>query len=118
MTLYPLRSGLHAIEGTAYAHLTAFHTGDQAFAHLHPQGQVSGDHGGPTLSFHTTLAKPGDWRLFVQFHTGGVLHTTPVTCTWPSNLAVGSRPGDRRATPSHSPAVSHRLPAGQPTWQP
>ena len=62
-----------------YAHLTAFHEGDLAFAHLHPHGDVNGDHGGPTLTFEAMLPKPGRWRLFVQFQTNGVLHTAPVT---------------------------------------
>lgn len=62
-----------------YAHLTAFHAGDQAFAHLHPEGTVSGDRGGPKLTFHAMLPKPGDWRLFVQFQTAGKLHTAAVT---------------------------------------
>lgn len=64
-----------------YAHLTAFHDGDLAFAHLHPQGSVNGDHGGPTLSFHAELPKPGNWRLFLQFQTAGTLHTAAVTLT-------------------------------------
>lgn len=62
-----------------YAHLTAFHEGDLAFAHLHPQGRTQGDHGGPTLSFDAKLPTPGNWRLFVQFQTGGLLHTAAVT---------------------------------------
>jgi hypothetical protein len=62
-----------------YAHLTAFHAADLAFAHLHPQGTVSGDHGGPRLSFEALLPKPGDWRLFIQFQTGGRLHTAAIT---------------------------------------
>jgi hypothetical protein len=62
-----------------YAHLTAFHDGDLAFAHLHPHGTISGDHGGPTLTFEAMLPKPGNWRLFLQFQTGGVLHTAAVT---------------------------------------
>ncbi|TDT97657.1 hypothetical protein EDD99_5815 [Streptomyces sp. 846.5] len=62
-----------------YAHLTAFHAGDSAFAHLHPTTAVTGDHGGPTLSFHAELAKAGDWRLFLQFRTAGTLHTAAVT---------------------------------------
>lgn len=62
-----------------YAHLTAFHDGDLAFAHLHPHGQVNGDHGGPTLSFEAALPEPGNWRLFLQFQTGGVLHTAAAT---------------------------------------
>ncbi|SEP53326.1 hypothetical protein SAMN04489732_12650 [Amycolatopsis saalfeldensis] len=64
-----------------YAHLTAFHEGDLAFAHLHPEGAVSGDHGGPTLSFHAELPKAGNWRLFLQFQTAGVLHTAAITLT-------------------------------------
>jgi hypothetical protein len=64
-----------------YAHLTAFHQGDLAFAHLHPHGTASGDHGGPTLTFEAMLPKAGQWRLFVQFQTNGVLHTAPVTIT-------------------------------------
>ncbi|MFL6072557.1 MAG: hypothetical protein ACJ73S_04080 [Mycobacteriales bacterium] len=62
-----------------YAHLTAFHEGDLAFAHLHPQGTVNGDHGGPTLTFEAMLPKPGNWRMFVQFQTAGVLHTAAIT---------------------------------------
>ncbi len=62
-----------------YAHLTAFHEGDLAFAHLHPQTRVNGDRGGPKLSFHAALASPGDWRLFLQFQTGGKLHTAALT---------------------------------------
>jgi hypothetical protein len=63
----------------AYAHVTAVHEGDLAFAHLHPQGSVNGDHGGPTLTFKAALAKAGNWRLFVQFQTGGTLHTAAIT---------------------------------------
>jgi hypothetical protein len=59
-----------------YAHLTAFH--DPDLAQLHPHGAVNGDHGGPTLSFEATLPKAGNWRLFLQFQTAGVLHTAAV----------------------------------------
>ncbi len=62
-----------------YAHLTAFHDNDLAFAHLHPHGTVNGDHGGPALSFEAMLPKAGNWRLFLQFQTAGVLHTAAVT---------------------------------------
>ncbi|OIJ92200.1 hypothetical protein BIV25_28275 [Streptomyces sp. MUSC 14] len=62
-----------------YAHLTAFHQGDLAFAHLHPETKVDGDHGGPTLTFHAEFAQSGNWRLFLQFQTGGKLHTAPLT---------------------------------------
>ncbi|WP_035841380.1 hypothetical protein [Kitasatospora azatica] len=62
-----------------YAHLTAFHAGDQAFAHLHPETTATGERGGPTLTFHAELAEPGDWRLFLQFQTAGQLHTAALT---------------------------------------
>jgi hypothetical protein len=62
-----------------YAHLTAFHEGDSAFAHLHPETTVNGDHGGPALSFHAELPTSGNWRLFLQFRTGGKLHTAALT---------------------------------------
>ncbi|MEV6162274.1 hypothetical protein AB0L71_10135 [Streptomyces sp. NPDC052052] len=60
-----------------YAHLTAFHEGDAAFAHLHPT--TSSGKGSSTLSFHAELGTPGDWRLFLQFRTGGKLHTAALT---------------------------------------
>ncbi|GHE08457.1 hypothetical protein [Streptomyces alanosinicus] len=62
-----------------YAHLTAFHEGDTAFAHLHPTTKVTGDHGGPDLTFHALLPTSGNWRLFLQFQTGGRLHTAALT---------------------------------------
>ncbi|WP_089100212.1 hypothetical protein [Streptomyces hyaluromycini] len=62
-----------------YAHLTAFHEGDLAFAHLHPETKVDGDHGGPALTFHAEFAQSGNWRLFLQFQTGGTLHTAALT---------------------------------------
>lgn len=64
-----------------YAHLTAFHDGDMAFAHLHPQGEATGGNGGPTLTFQAMLPKAGDRRLFIQFQTGGTLHTAAITIT-------------------------------------
>ncbi|MET9615346.1 hypothetical protein [Kitasatospora indigofera] len=63
----------------SYAHLTAFHVGDQAFAHLHPETRAEGAGGGPTLPFHAELPAAGDWQLFLQFQTAGVLHTAAVT---------------------------------------
>jgi len=63
-----------------YAHLSAFHAGDLAFAHLHPEGKdATTDTGGPDLTFQAELPKAGGWRLFLQFQTGGVLHTAAIT---------------------------------------
>ncbi|MFC5664256.1 hypothetical protein ACFP3U_14835 [Kitasatospora misakiensis] len=63
----------------AYAHLTAFHEGDLALAHLHPANAVNGDHGGPTLTFQALFPEPGNWRVFLQFQTAGQLHTAALT---------------------------------------
>jgi hypothetical protein len=68
---------------STYAHLTAFHEGDLAFAHLHPHGTAAGDHGGPTLTFEAMLPRPGRWRLYLRFQTAGTLHTGSLV------LAVG-----------------------------
>ena len=63
-----------------YVHLTAIHEGDLAFAHLHPEGaSATADTGGPTLTFQTAMPETGNWRLFIQFQTGGVLHTAAIT---------------------------------------
>ncbi|WP_194917052.1 hypothetical protein [Catenulispora rubra] len=63
-----------------YAHLSGFHAGDLAMAHLHPQGGVATTPtGGPDLTFEATLPKAGLWRMYLQFQTGGVLHTAAVT---------------------------------------
>ena len=62
-----------------YAHVTAIHQGDLAFAHLHPEGTVNGDHGGPALTVHAQLPAPGDYRVFIQFQTDNTLHTAPIT---------------------------------------
>ncbi|WP_354644425.1 hypothetical protein [Kitasatospora camelliae] len=67
----------------SYAHLSAFHAGDQGLAHLHPLDAVAGDHGGPTLTFHSALAMSGDWRLYLQFQTGGQVHTADLTLRFP-----------------------------------
>ncbi|MGV9242332.1 hypothetical protein [Streptomyces sp. NPDC003710] len=40
---------------------------------------MTGDHGGPDLYFHAELPTSGNWRLFLQFQTGGTLHTAALT---------------------------------------
>lgn len=61
-----------------YAHVTAFREGNLAFAHFHPLNPVKGL-GGPTLRFMVEIKETGTYRLFIQFTTGGVLHTAAVT---------------------------------------
>jgi hypothetical protein len=62
-----------------YAHVTAIRAADLAFAHLHPQNPVNGDHGGPTLTVDAHFPASGDWGLFIQFQTGGIVHTAEMT---------------------------------------
>jgi hypothetical protein len=65
-----------------YAHLSAFHAGNLAFAHLHPQGGAAmADNGGPDLTFEAAFTESGSWRVYVQFQTGGTLHTAAFTIT-------------------------------------
>lgn len=59
-----------------FAHMTAIREGDMAFAHMHPVSNTNG-----VLMFHTEFPEPGVWRLFLQFKTGGVLHTAKLTVT-------------------------------------
>lgn len=62
-----------------YAHVTAIRAGNLAFAHLHPTNPVNGDHGGPTLNIESAFPASGDWRLFIEFQTGGTVHTAETT---------------------------------------
>lgn len=64
-----------------YAHVTAIHQGDLAFAHLHPDTTASNDTGGPRLTLHADLPEAGNYRVFIQFQTDGTLHTASVTLT-------------------------------------
>ncbi|WP_030264116.1 hypothetical protein [Streptomyces sp. NRRL B-24484] len=67
----------------SYAHLSAFHEGDLALAHLHPITPVTAGGGGPVLTFYAMLAEPGNWRVFLQFRTAGRLHTAALTLRVP-----------------------------------
>jgi hypothetical protein len=63
-----------------YAHLSAFHAGNLAFAHLHPQGGIATTNtGGPDLTFQADFSASGTWRVYVQFQTAGTLHTAAFT---------------------------------------
>ncbi|MDI3313152.1 MAG: hypothetical protein QJR12_02345 [Mycobacterium sp.] len=58
----------------ALAHITAFHQGDLAAAHVHPHLQAPGE-----LMCHVSFPEPGLYRLFIQFQTKGQLRTAPIT---------------------------------------
>lgn len=59
----------------AYAHVTAIHAGNLAFAHLHPTNPINANHGGPKLTLESAFPASGDWRLFIEFQTAGTVHT-------------------------------------------
>ncbi|MFE3526379.1 hypothetical protein ACFXOD_33155 [Streptomyces sp. NPDC059161] len=76
-----------------YAHLTAFHDGEAAFAHLHPTTKVTGNHGGPDLSFHAGPS-PVPW-----LPTGGPERPRPPI----------SSPRSSTSSPSAGTPPRHRL---------
>ncbi|ACU73151.1 conserved hypothetical protein [Catenulispora acidiphila DSM 44928] len=67
-----------------YAHLTAFHSGDAAFARALSTGRSAGGASGAgALTAQILFPEPGAWRLFVQFQTSGVVHTAAFTVEVP-----------------------------------
>jgi hypothetical protein len=60
----------------AYGHLVALHAPDLAYSHVHPNGE---DPGAGAITFDVELEEPGDHRLYLQFQTGGRVHTVAFT---------------------------------------
>jgi hypothetical protein len=54
-------------------HLVALHEGDLAYTHVHPVPDAPAGE----IRFDAELAAAGTYRLFLQFKTGGVVHTVP-----------------------------------------
>ncbi len=65
----------------AFGHLVALRVGDLAYAHVHPDGRPGDGHtaAGPDVVFHADLPTAGAYRLFLDFQTGGVVHTAAFT---------------------------------------
>ena len=67
-----------------YAHLTAFHAGDAAFARALSTGRSAGGTAGAgALTASIQFPESGAWRLFVQFETAGAEHTAAFTVEVP-----------------------------------
>ena len=62
----------------AYGHLVALHAPDLAYSHVHPDGE---DRAPGAITFDTELDERGAYRLFLQFQTGGRVHTAAFTQT-------------------------------------
>jgi hypothetical protein len=60
----------------ADGHLVALREHDQAFLHVHPEGEPGGS--GP-ISFGVEYPSPGNYRLFLQFKHGGEVRTAAFT---------------------------------------
>jgi len=64
---------------SSFGQLTAVHEGDLALTYPLAQGDAKTGLGGPSLSFTAAPAKAGNWRMFIQFQTGGAVHTAAIT---------------------------------------
>jgi hypothetical protein len=74
-----------------FAHFTAFNIGNDLYGHAHPleyagagrEGWPSSTtpllRGGRSLTFHAEFPGAGDYRAFIEFKVGGVLHTASLT---------------------------------------
>ena len=60
----------------AYGHLVALRKTDIAYSHVHP---ISEDRSRGLVGFSAEFAKPGAYRLFLQFRTMSGVHTAPFT---------------------------------------
>jgi hypothetical protein len=61
----------------AYGHLVALRDGDMAYLHVHPNG-TPGDgqtKSGPDITFMATPPTFGNYRMYLDFQHGGVVHT-------------------------------------------
>ncbi len=55
----------------SYAHMSAFEVRTAGLVHLHPAANE--------LTFHTLFANRGEYRLFMEFQTGGQVHRADFT---------------------------------------
>ena len=62
----------------AGGHLVALRDGDLAFLHVHPVTDEAPQPGRP-IEFATRFPDPGGYRLFLQFKSGGQVHTAAFT---------------------------------------
>lgn len=61
----------------SYVHLTAFHAGDLAFAHVLSLGGVDASTG--DLTAEALFSESGTWQVFAQFELAGSIHTAALT---------------------------------------
>lgn len=61
----------------AFGHLVTLREGDLAYLHVHPRGHTPevGETSGPQIVFEVTAPTPGRYLLYLDFQTGGQVHT-------------------------------------------
>lgn len=64
----------------AFGHLVALRDGDLAYLHVHPHSDApqGGQTSGPEIVFEATAPTEGRYLLFLDFQTGGQVHTAPL----------------------------------------
>lgn len=62
----------------ARGHLVALRRGDLAYLHVHPEAHDTGD-AQDAIAFAADFPSSGAYRMFLQFKTDGVVHTTAYT---------------------------------------
>jgi len=65
----------------AYGHLVALRVGDLAYLHVHPEGAPGEGTtpAGPRITFDAPIPTTGQYRLFLDFKAGGLVHTAEFT---------------------------------------
>ncbi len=79
----------------AYGHLVALRNGDLAYLHVHPAG-APGDGrtpAGPQIQFVAEVPSAGNYRLFLDFRHGDVVHTAEFTAAAAGADAPGEPAG-------------------------
>ncbi|HEY3870803.1 MAG TPA: hypothetical protein VGM10_20750 [Actinocrinis sp.] len=76
----PITSFERYLDG--YAHLTAFHSGDMAFAQIFSLGAIQAHTG--ALTAEATFPESGSWRVFAQFELDNTVHTAQFTVNVPA----------------------------------
>ena len=64
-----------------FGQLVALHTSDLGYLHVHPDAPTPAptDRAGPAIAFTAEVPSTGTYRLVLEFHRGGAVHTAEFT---------------------------------------
>ncbi|WP_151525662.1 heavy-metal-associated domain-containing protein [Serinicoccus kebangsaanensis] len=94
----------------AYGHLVALRDGDLAYLHVHPHGDApaAGQTSGPEVAFDVTAPTEGRYLLFLDFQTGGQVHTAPLVIDTAGTSSGGpTSTGDGQRQDEHEAGEDH-----------